>query len=461
MNPCIVKAFDFIDQNRENIIDDLKSLVKIPSISVAGKDGFPYSKEVNDALLRSAELYSKFGFEMQVKSEDGYAIYTSDGKGDGIGVFSHADVVPVNDDWVKTSPFEPICENGILYGRGVGDNKAGIICALYALAALKSAQIFPKNKITAYVGGSEETGLQDIEIFVKKEKMPLVNIVPDTDFPVSLGEKGIIHIDCRSKQPFDKITRFDGGNAYNVVLDRLKFYAEDLKENLPSEFLPCDNGEFEIKGLTAHAAYPEGSENAAYKAASLLKECDFLSQNDKKILSSFARAIYGYYGENLGIKSSGAFGNLTCSNGIVKVLQDKTLFFTLDIRYGNEISGEAIKNSTKEKLNALGFDLVSFWDDEGFLLPQDSKQTEAILQSCREVCDRPDAIPYLTFGGTYARKLSNAYAINHSAPFDVSTLNLPIGHGGPHQSDEALSVDALILGIKTLASILFKLDESL
>ena len=221
MNASLNKAFEFIDKNRDKIVSDLCALSAIPSISIEGKDSFPYSKEVNDVLLKARELYCAHGFDLEVKSESGYAVFVSDGEGDGIGLFGHADVVPVNDDWVKTAPFSPIEENGILYGRGVSDNKAGVIGSLYALAALKEAGIFPKSRITSYICGSEETGMPDILSFVENEKMPYISIIPDSDFPVSLGEKGIMHIDVKSKVPFESISKFEGGRAYNVVLDRV------------------------------------------------------------------------------------------------------------------------------------------------------------------------------------------------------------------------------------------------
>lgn len=446
MHTALSKAFKFIDNNRDKIVCDLIALASIPSISVEGKDGFPYSKEVNDALLKTRELYSKHGFDLKVKSDDGYAVFVNDGEGDGIGLFGHADVVPVNDDWIKTAPFSPLEENGILYGRGVGDNKAGVIGSLYALVALKEAGIFPKSRITSYVGGSEETGMPDILGFVKNEKMPYVSIIPDSDFPVSLGEKGIMHIDVKSKTPFETISKFEGGRAYNVVLDSVKIIADT---------------EYTVKGLTSHAAYPEGSENAAYKAAVELSENGAISACDRQILSNFAKCIEGYYGENLKIASRGEFDNLTCVNGIVKVLEDGCLFFTLDIRYGNEISGKTIIENAKKSLSDFGFEVVNYTNDEGFLLPRDAAESRVILDACREVCALPDAQPYLTFGGTYARRLKNAYAINHSAPFDLASLNLPKGHGGPHQSDEAISIDALILGIKTLAAIIYGLDNAI
>lgn len=441
------KAADFIDNNKNEIIEELKALVRIPSISQSGKDNFPFGKEVDKALSAAAELYNKNGVPMQVNHKSGYALSVLDGEGDGIGIFGHADVVPVNDDWVKTAPFEPIEENGILYGRGISDNKAAVVEALYAILALRAAGVDLKSRITVYVGGSEETGMQDILGFVQNERMPAVSITPDSDFPVSVGEKGILHVYCRSKKPLCDILKFEGGKAFNVILDKV--------------YVEANGGiSFTAEGLTSHAAHPEGSVNAAVVAAEKLCELS-ICESDKEILSNLIKAIGNYYGENLNIASEGAFGKLTCANGIVKIEADKKLMFTLDIRYGNESDPKKLEQNLASALSSLGFGCEIETNDEGFLLDENGKEMEIILSSCREVANSPEAMPYKTYGGTYARRLKNAFAISHSAPFDYSQLSLPAGHGGAHQSDEALSVSAYLDGIKTLALILGRLDTHL
>jgi len=440
------KIYDYIDSNRDKIIADLISLAKIPSISKNDGSGYIFGKEVDNALNHAASLFNQSGFDMKVKSDLGYAVLTTDGEGDGIGIFGHSDVVPVNDDWIKTSPFEPIEENGFLFGRGVDDNKAGVIASLYVLKALKECGIDIKSKITVFVGGSEETGMEDMEGFIKNEKMPEVCIVPDSDFPLSLGEKGIMHVDIKSNKAFEDITLFEGGKAYNVILDNV--------------LVKLKNGEeLTFKGITSHAAWPEGSANAAYKAANELINLD-ISENDKAILRSFAHFIEGYYGENLGIASEGAFNKLTCVNGIVKI-EDGKLYFTLDIRYGNEVDSKNTIERIKQAVGNADFEVVSISDDPGFLLDEKGDITKIILSACREHSGIPDAAPFKNFGGTYARKLKNAYSIRHSVPFDRSSLDLPFGHGCAHQSDEALSIDAFLGGIKVLAKIIVDLDEHL
>ncbi len=444
MEQWFAAVTDFLAAHRNEMVSDLQALARIPSISHAGADGLPFGKAVDEALTAAAALYTKHGIPMQVKHDRGYALAVCDGEGDGIGLFGHADVVPVNDDWVMTAPFEPVEKDGVLYGRGVNDNKAGVIGSLYALRALKAAGVPLRRKLTVYVGGSEETGMQDMAAFVAHERMPAVSLIPDSDFPVSVGEKGILRVDCRSRQALTSVTKFEGGQAYNVVLDKV-------------EVVPTTGNPFTVQGLTAHAAHPEGSVNAAHKAAVQLLESGRLSADDRTVFEALRTALGDCYGEALGIASEGVFGKLTCVNGIVRVEHGR-LFFTLDIRYGNEFDAEAGIKQLTAALSALGFEATVGENDPGFLLDEGGAEMACILQSYREAAGQPDAQPYKTFGGTYARRVRNAFAVNHSAPFDKTGLGLPAGHGGAHQSDECLSADAWLTGTAALALAIARLD---
>lgn len=435
---------EYIENNREAIVNELFELVRIPSLSKPNTDGLPFGKASDDVLNAVAALYGKHGFPMQVKHELGYALSVLDGAGDGIGIFSHADVVPVNDDWVVTEPFNPVEKDGVLYGRGMNDNKAGVISTLYALKALDAVGVKLRRRITVFTGGSEETGaMQDISAFERTERQPAVCLVPDSGFPVSVGEKGILRFDCRSEGKLTQITKFEGGRAYNVVLDRVTVVK--------------DGEETVYEGLAAHAAHPELGENATYKAAKALCEDETLCENDRSVLIGLRDSLSGFNGEELDIASEGVFGKLTCANGIVKI-EDGHLVFTLDIRYGNEFDYENGIPRLQAAMKKRGYEAICKSNDPGFLLDEGGKEMECILSACREVANRPEAKPYKTYGATYARHLKNAFAMNHSLPWDKSNLGLPAGHGGAHQSDECLSVDALLGGIACLAVVIARLD---
>ena len=182
-----------------------------------------------------------------------------------------------------------------------------------------------------------------------------------------------------------------------------------------------------------------------------------MNADDRAILANLRDCLSDCFGEALDIASEGVFSKLTCANGITRV-EDGKLFFTLDIRYGSEFDYEAGIPRMIAALAKHGFDAEAVTNDPGFLLDESGDAMYCILQSYRDAANRPDAVPYKTFGGTYARRLRNAFAVNHSLPWKKAELGLPAGHGGAHQSDEVLSVDAFLGGIGALALAVGRLD---
>ncbi|QIL83725.1 ArgE/DapE family deacylase [Diaphorobacter sp. HDW4A] len=72
----------------------------------------------------------------------------------------HLDVVPTGPEslWEK-QPFDPYEKDGWIYGRGAGDMKGGIVCALAALRTLQSMGLRPASRIGINtVVDEEDTG---------------------------------------------------------------------------------------------------------------------------------------------------------------------------------------------------------------------------------------------------------------------------------------------------------------
>ena len=99
------------------MLDALRRFVQIPSVydeKTITKE-MPYGKEVDNALKFVADLGERFGFE--VDRCDGHATELTIGEGDHvIGIYAHADVVPVTGTWTY-GPFVPTVANGNIYGR--------------------------------------------------------------------------------------------------------------------------------------------------------------------------------------------------------------------------------------------------------------------------------------------------------------------------------------------------------
>lgn len=142
---------------------DLESLVRIPGVSSPAFDAAQVqrSAEVVAGMLRDAGLP-----EVQVLTAtraDGLVSRPAvvgrrpaPAGAPTVLLYAHHDVQPpgADADW-DTAPFEPVQRNGRLYGRGVADDKAGIVAHLGALRALGGDLTVG---VTVFVEGEEEVG---------------------------------------------------------------------------------------------------------------------------------------------------------------------------------------------------------------------------------------------------------------------------------------------------------------
>ena len=96
--------------------------------------------------------------------------------------------------------------------------------------------------------------------------------------------------------------------------------------------------------------------------------------------------------------------------------------------------------------------------DKGAMVDPESPLSPALGDVYRAVSGDEEAKPYLSGGGTYARKLVNAFSIGTAAPWKQVDALLPEGHGGAHQSDEAISLPGLLEAIALNVMMLIEGD---
>lgn len=151
-------------------IDTLKSYVRIPSVA-AQNQGIP------EAVNFVVELMKEAGGEPQVLSDLGgnpvvYGFFPAgkNGASDKTLLFyNHYDVQPAEpfDEWL-TEPFEATEVEGILYGRGVADNKADLIVRLTAIQALHESEGGLPCNVKFMVEGEEEVGSPNLRPYLEK-----------------------------------------------------------------------------------------------------------------------------------------------------------------------------------------------------------------------------------------------------------------------------------------------------
>ena len=197
MEEEIIKKIDMLSLR---MIEDIKTIVKMPSVEGTFQQGAPFGKDIALTLDKVLEIAQSLGFE--TKNLDHYIGYAQYGKGeDYIGIIGHLDVVPTGLGW-KHPPFSAYEEDGYIYSRGILDNKGPIMTCLYALYAIKELNIKLHKPVRIIFGCDEETGFKDLEYYLKHEKPPVMGWTPDCKYPVVYAERGraVIEISAKEKQ---------------------------------------------------------------------------------------------------------------------------------------------------------------------------------------------------------------------------------------------------------------------
>ncbi|MGB3594752.1 MAG: dipeptidase [Ornithinimicrobium sp.] len=143
-----------MDRVMPGVRSDLEALTRIPSVSLDSFD----QHHVDDSAQAVAELLRAEGMEVSIVREGGRpaVIGTLAGPPNAptVLLYAHHDVQPPGEDgeW-DSPPFEPTQRGDRVYGRGIADDKAGVMAHVAALRAHRGA---PPVTVTVFVEGEEE-----------------------------------------------------------------------------------------------------------------------------------------------------------------------------------------------------------------------------------------------------------------------------------------------------------------
>lgn len=203
------QAVEFARHNQQRFLEELKDLLRIPSISTLPE----HRGDVRHAAEVLARELERIGLEhVELIETAGHPLVYADwlhavGKPTCL-CYGHYDVQPPDplEEWVSP-PFEPTERNGNLYARGAVDDKGQMYMHIKALESLFRANEgrLPLN-VRILLEGEEEVGGEGIALFVKEHPEHLradVALISDTemfapDLPtLCVGLRGMIYTEIK------------------------------------------------------------------------------------------------------------------------------------------------------------------------------------------------------------------------------------------------------------------------
>ena len=235
--------------DEKNTIEILSELVAIESVSS--------DQNHQEDVMKSAEyvekLFLELGLETKVATSGNsrpavLAKTAIDPQKKTVLLYAHHDVQPVGDiDKWKTEPFTPQIIDGRLYGRGSGDNKAGVVTHYEVVKALKDN--LPVN-IKVFIEGEEEIGSPCMAEFLDEYQDDLeadVIIIADSGNikigtpTVTTSLRGLVDGVIVVEQPMRAVHSGLGGG---VVPDAFMVLSKIIAS------FHNEKGELQIEGLT-------------------------------------------------------------------------------------------------------------------------------------------------------------------------------------------------------------------
>lgn len=438
----MARVDQWLKEHRQEIIDDLIGLVRIPSVSVPDEAVPPYGQACRDALQYMFDLGARHGYASRNFDHYVGAVDFTPGE-EEVGVWAHLDVVPVPDpaEW-DYPPFEgTLVENRYLIGRGVQDNKMAAIGVFHVMNCLRDLGVPLRRKYSLYMGTSEETGMEDARYFTAHYPAPDLSIVPDTGFPVCCAQRGSMSLSVEI--PFPHAVLFRQSNNPSVTPEEIAVLLPDSRDTV-------------IKGDSAHIFKADGISNAVvntlhYLAAEYPEEADKLNAQASLLTAWHGESIGADYADELSGPLQMAATLIDWQDGKLKVRLFMILPVTADV--------EDIARRARDFAAAKGIEVVKLRARPSCSFPVDHPVVK-VLTDVYNLVMHQQSKPFVMSGGNYAAYLPNAFGFGPGMPGREFPPHIfRPGRGDYHQCDESEDVEHLLNFMRVYAAGIAVLDK--
>lgn len=242
-------AVEYARQNYPRFLEELKALLRIPSISALPE----HAGDCHFAAGVLAADLTKIGMEnVHLIDTAGHPLVYADflhapGKPTAL-VYGHYDVQPPDplEEWLSP-PFEPTERNGNLYARGAVDDKGQVIAQIKALESLLAAAGGLPINVRILLEGEEEVGGKGIASYVASQPANLkadFALISDTELfapglpTLCVGLRGMVYTEIEARgAKTDLHSGVYGGAAPNPFVALAQILAK-LKDELGRILIP-------------------------------------------------------------------------------------------------------------------------------------------------------------------------------------------------------------------------------
>lgn len=384
-----------------------------------------------------------------------------------LGLMVHGDVQPADAAEWSSPPFTATVKDGVIYGRGVADDKGPLVQGLLAMKTLELSGVARTHTIRLLVGSDEESDNTDVKEYLKTHKAPDLTLVIDSSFPVVVGEKAWVEFSQTAEKPYQvrgpskatfAITKLDAGLATSIVPSR----ADATLRWLPDADMGIDAAVAQLKttpasdgiryeiarqgrevtlivyGRAAHAGMNlAGGRNALVFLANMLH--GKLAPSGASDLLEYAHvAGADLHGTALGIAQNDPIWGSEDVNVATVKDDNGRLKQAINIRHIPPTSIPELRQKLERNLaefNARrGANLVpgGWYDDTPLAFDTNSKLVKRLMADYERATGE-HIKPGISGGGTYAKRLPNAIAFGMWFPdkpypgHDVNE-NIPIAN---------------------------------
>ena len=320
----------YIQENEERFLDELFSLIRIPSISAKSS----HKDDIRACAERWKELLLEAGADSAtvMPSTGNPLVYGEkiiDPSAPTVLIYSHYDVMPAEplELW-NSDPFEPVVKDGRIWARGADDDKGQAMIQVKAFEYMvKSGAL--KHNIKFIFEGEEEIGSPSLNAFLCEHKELLkadVILVSDTSMlgaelpSLTTGLRGLAYWEVEVTGPNRDLHsgHFGGAvaNPINVLCEMIaKMTDADGRITIPHFYDDVEELSPEERSMIASIPFDEAAYKCAIDVDALRGEKGYATLERNSCRPSFdVCGIWGgYTGEgSKTVLPSKAYAKLSC-----------------------------------------------------------------------------------------------------------------------------------------------------